>query len=215
MANEREVFQVLTVMAAAYPGFQLQDKTVEVYAEMLADLPGDLLKIAAQQALAESRFFPTIAELRAVATRLTATADGRPTAHEAWGEVKRAISRHGAWGRPEWSHPLVGRAVECLDWQSLCYSQTDDEPSWRAQFIQAYNVLEGREQESARLLPAVREAVAQLTADTHAHALPAPAPDGRGAVNGTGKPLSLAQLVAKGEAVMRERMRRAGGGDAG
>ncbi len=84
MAAYNEIVQILGVTAAAYPNFMLLPETVRVYTEMLQDIPGDILGIAAKQLIAQSRFFPTVSELRDCSHQIMQGTSEIPTAFEAW-----------------------------------------------------------------------------------------------------------------------------------
>lgn len=77
-----------------------------------------------------------------------------PLAAEAWGEVVRQISRVGRDGQPQFSHPLIERAVKALDWRELCNSE--NQVADRARFIQAYEQMVQRQSDVASMTPATR-----------------------------------------------------------
>lgn len=163
MANSDTTDKVLAFLAASYPNFKLQPETVEAYAEMLADVPPDLLKAAAKQCVAASRFFPTVAELRDAALALMPQQSGLPTAGEAWAEVCQQIRRTGSYGKPEFSTPLIGRAVDSMGgWKMLCMSE-DPMPD-RAHFFRVYEALAQRATAQAKMLPEVRVLAEELRA---------------------------------------------------
>ncbi len=73
MATQDETIPVLEVLGRAFPNQALSKPTVEVYLRMLEDIPIDLLWRAAERHMAESQYFPRIAELRGIAARLAGT----------------------------------------------------------------------------------------------------------------------------------------------
>ena len=64
---------MLFTMGQAYPNQGVSRETVEIYVRMLEDIPADLLWQAAESHLANSNYFPRIAELRSQAARLAGT----------------------------------------------------------------------------------------------------------------------------------------------
>jgi hypothetical protein len=70
MATDKEVGEVMTLLAAAYPeqGSKLDPSVLEaqvnLYCEMLGDIDGELLRMAAIDHIKKSEWFPKISELR-------------------------------------------------------------------------------------------------------------------------------------------------------
>lgn len=183
MANEADVLRVLALLGASYPNFELRDDTGEVYCRLLADLPCEALEAAAIQHVAENRFFPTVAELREVAERIIGYGDRRPTALEAWGEVKENMVHSDYTRMPEFSNPITVRVLRSMGWwYNLCMSENG--MADRAHFLKAYDELVKREREEGRLLPEVRQ-LAALMASPARPGIAAPAPALRPA-NGAG-----------------------------
>ncbi len=159
-----EFAKILATLAALYPRYELKKETIAAYHAILGDLSVDLLRAAALQiASRDSPWFPAAGELRAAAFRLLEREAGVPSAGEAWGEVVRKIGADGHVRIPEFSHPLIERAVEGVGgWRELCFSVNS--VADRARFLQVYGELAGREREAVAMLPEVRSAVAQLAA---------------------------------------------------
>ncbi len=67
MATQIEILRVLKILGELYPAFQLSSSAVEVYVQLLADIPGPVLEQAALEHIGRSTFFPAIAELRSAA----------------------------------------------------------------------------------------------------------------------------------------------------
>lgn len=110
---------------------------VQVYAEALADLPAEQLDaaVAARIRSSDSRFVPTVAELRlCVAEQRTSL----PPVDLAWSEVLRAVSRYGRDRVPQWSAPEVEQAVAAIGWRAICNSDETGLSIARQQFTKAY-----------------------------------------------------------------------------
>jgi hypothetical protein len=148
MANQTDIAAVLAVINVAYPNFTVTEKTVEVYWQILSDIPSDELKAAALHCISESgrKFAPSVGELRGAVGELRSLSNNVPSSFEAWQEFKK--------GR--YSHPLVEKAANLIGRKEFGMSNVDDEPSWRARFIQAYEQLQARAEKEDLMVPEVR-----------------------------------------------------------
>lgn len=131
---------------------------LDIWKQLLADIPPEILKAAALQHIATSKWFPSIAELRALAREIIYPS--RLCGVEAWGLVKREIHRVGIYGKPKFDDEFIAVAVKTLGWDSLCMG--DHEPSNRARFIACYDALVQREEKQMALLPQVRNVIEHL-----------------------------------------------------
>ena len=161
MATTDEILTIFNILKANYH-YALKDMTAEqisdlqvLWCELLKDVDGVLLRAAALQHVANSKWFPTVAELRQAAADI-ASPNHRMTAMEAWGEVSRQIRSIGSYGRPEFSNPLIDRLVDDIGWLNLCHSEMPGAD--RARFIDGYNALLTRERREVMELPQVSEA---------------------------------------------------------
>jgi hypothetical protein len=162
MATRDTVSKALVLLATAYPRYEMTKDTGRVYAELLSDIPDDLLIAAAKHHATISKWFPSVAELRAAAFSIQAKVKGVPSAEEAWGEVMHQIRNIGSWGEPQFSTPLIGTAVDGLGgWMIVCTSTNT--VADRAHFLRIYGNLLKRQQEDVAMLPEVRELIRGLT----------------------------------------------------
>ncbi len=165
MATRETVTKVIIMLAAAYPRMQIPKESAKVYHELLHDIDDGLLVMAAKQHAANSKWFPSVAELRGVALDMQARASGIPSAAEAWGEVMQQIRAHGYYGQPVFSHKLVRQSIDGLGgWKTLCAG--DNLIADRAHFLRIYESLSKRQQDTAALLPEVYDAI-QALAEGH------------------------------------------------
>jgi hypothetical protein len=181
MATTDEILTVFNMLKANYH-YATKDMTAEqisdlevLWCELLRDVDGDLLRAAALQHVANSKWFPTVAELRQSAADI-ASPNHRMTAMEAWGEVSRQVRSIGSYGQPEFSNPLIRRLVADIGWLNLCHSEMPGAD--RARFIDGYNALLTRERREVMELPqvtAARQRFKEL-----AMQLRIPAPGGNG-----------------------------------
>lgn len=73
MATRNQVLEVLTTLSKAFPEKKLEKDTLELYADLLSDIPHNLLVRAADAYIRNSNWFPRIAQLRKVAAELAGT----------------------------------------------------------------------------------------------------------------------------------------------
>lgn len=166
-----EVAKIVGALAAAFPHAQITEDTLRVYVAALADIPLDVLEVAANQCLAECEFFPTVARLRDTALSLTTDLERQPTPFAAWGEVVEAIRRVGFYREPTFSTPLTAKAVSIMGWKELCLS--DNQVADRAHFVKVYEQLLHRQKQEVRLLPEARGMIAMLAPRMNMNQLPA------------------------------------------
>ncbi len=135
-----EISEILTALKDAYPRQAVSVGTARIYSEMLADLDNAKAWAAVRHHMATSPYFPSIAEIRKVATERDA---GVETAEAGWLELKRAFSRVGYVGAPSWSSPVMARAVEAMGgWAALCASE-EPEGVLRAHFLRVFESFRG------------------------------------------------------------------------
>jgi hypothetical protein len=141
-------------------GKSLEPVSLEVYFDLLGDLPFDAFQTAVKRVLLRHKYatFPTVAELREAAAQ-TARGEVAPLPPaEAWALAWRAAARtdpeiDGSFDRAATRlPPLVRRAIEAYGLNALCYGS---EPLTvvRAQFLRVYEQLAAGEA-ARELLPA-------------------------------------------------------------
>ena len=67
MATTETVERIIFRLSAVLPDKKLLPEAVDIYRELLEDIPDEVLRKAANQCLLTCRFFPTIAEIREMA----------------------------------------------------------------------------------------------------------------------------------------------------
>lgn len=162
MANLEEVAKCMSVMSLAYPRYEMQEATVKVYAGLLQDIPFDALEAGAKQIMAESTFFPSVAEWRQKCMELMSGIQNTPSAFEAWENAMAVVRKYGDYYNytnfgdyPEYSHPLVERAVKTIGYRRLV--ESDNIVADRAHFFKIYESLLNRARDDMNLLPGSRE----------------------------------------------------------
>lgn len=136
-----------------FPSWQCTPATIRAYWRHLHMLTADELAHALAEHAAQSKFAPSVAELKAAA--VPADVVGL-TAAEAWDEMRRnrkvgVLLKYEE--RPEaharlsasirWSSEAVRRAAEAVDWTNGDW-MTEQIPTIRAQFERYYNAIKGK-----------------------------------------------------------------------
>jgi hypothetical protein len=142
--NKRKIAAKLRELAFAFPNREIPEETVVLYTERLSSLPAEAVCLAIDRLIDTSRFFPTIAEIKAAMVEAVVEPG---FAELAWGEVIREVRRVGfgrtAQGRPRFSSPLIGKAVAAVGWETICMSEHPE--VIRAQFVKTLDALVRRE----------------------------------------------------------------------
>ena len=159
--TKAEVAKILTVLAAAYPKFEVDDLKVRVWHEMLGDLDYATANMAVKKLILENTFPPSIAEVRKAAMEIL-NPDAM-TAAEAWGEVERAIRIYGYYRETEALEsmsPSVAKVVKYIGWQNICLNE---EPGViRGQFLKMYQQVQERDHREMLLPADLRQGIQRL-----------------------------------------------------
>ena len=168
MATKQDVFEVLTMLAAAYPRYKLVKETIQAYSVLLQDLDAEELKTAAMDCAAKRDFYPSVHELRQAVVEIRRKTNRVPSGYEAWGEVLAA----GTGTRKEveetdqgweiiktdfvFSHPLVEQVARMMGWP-VSFPGGQTEMADRAHYIKAYDQAINDAMNNEITLPEVRE----------------------------------------------------------
>lgn len=137
------------------------EQAIELWYRELQDLTVDVLSAALRKWVHTETWPPTIAELRIMAAEIV---NGpAPDWGEAWGEVVRAIGRHGIYREAEAlksMSPLTQAAVKRIGWHDICMSENPE--TLRAQFRQIYQVVEQRETQDRQLPESLKAMITGL-----------------------------------------------------
>ena len=180
MATEQEVGVIWRLMTTNY-GYILKPQQGEsdgecnerlaglfdIWAQLLADIPVEVLRASALQHISESKWFPAVSDLRDASARILYPR--RQTAIEAWGEVRRAFGSVGYYGAPQFSDDVTATVVAELGWRALCTSECQEAD--RARFLQGYDEHVKRAKSDAIALPEVGRVIRELAARKSANQL--------------------------------------------
>jgi hypothetical protein len=156
MSDKKIIARIIAELSAAYPNWQANEYTAEIYYQDLQDIDGDLLMVAAKHCRTstsrDQRFAPSAGEIRAAAADIKRQERSIPSPIEAWGEllrvpkteeIKRATDETDEQGRTivevmpyQWSHPLVRKVAIMLGFPR--FPDWDSESFERAVFLKAY-----------------------------------------------------------------------------
>lgn len=159
--TKAELAKLIGFLAASFPAAKITDQTIEAYIAMLEDVPIGILRVAVQQCANDSKFFPSLAEIRDRVATISRPA--QPNAAEAWEEVMIAMKRDGFYKHPAFADSVLQRAVEAMDWQALCSSENT--VADRAHFMKIYDSLLDRDRHELRLLPSTKALRAELSSN--------------------------------------------------
>jgi hypothetical protein len=157
MATREEIKAILGYLVMAYPNFKPDFtspiNTLDVYYDILKDISEDELKLAVRSCVAgPSAFAPSPGEIRSKVTGLHVKASGVPSAGEAWEEVMRKMVSGGCHnGTPEYSHPLIRKAVQAIGIVNI--GMSEDVMVERAHFLKIYASYLERAIEDDSMLP--------------------------------------------------------------
>jgi hypothetical protein len=141
MMTTKQARSLIAQLSAAFPRQEITSETLAVYASMIADLDFDTAQAAVLGLIAESRFFPAVAEIREAAAELSTNL---PSANEAWLEVEAAIRRFDGCDSRTWTYDadysssVVADAVRSLGGVSVMH-EAPQLGFVRRDFIAAYN----------------------------------------------------------------------------
>jgi len=175
MLTKAEISRMLGVLKAGFPSYKPpQDPgeinvQVEVYFRVLQDLELELLDAAAMHIIGTATWFPSPGQIRQVAVELSTNSYGRLSGVEKWGEIKLLVSKYGADNWTKASAEMdeqTRRAIQAIGWRDYCMSDIDDEQSWRARFVEAYNAIWKRADVASIMLPTVADTAKRIQSAT-------------------------------------------------
>lgn len=162
MSERNDIKSIIAYLAMAFPNFKPDvtnsPNSVDVYFDLLQDMPTETLQIAVKACCAEPgrAFAPSAGEIRGMAVQLHAQAAGLPTAGEAWGAIMESFKHITSERDAMLAHPLIQEAIRCMggiDRIGAC--DEDQQMANRAHFLKIYQQLYDRALSDAGQLPIV------------------------------------------------------------
>lgn len=167
MANRDEIKSVIMYMMLAFPNYHptLEGKpnSVDVYLDLLGDMPADTLMVATKTACAERgrEFAPSAGEIRAAATQLHRLASGTPEAAEAWAAIMESFRVVKSQRSKLLEHPIVAEAIRCMGGLDTI-GMSENNMADRAHFLKIYDQLLQRGLDDVAMLPETLEYVKRV-----------------------------------------------------
>lgn len=160
--TKADVAKLLGMISAAFPTMRPPtEEMVEVWHALIGDIPINVGIEAVKRCLMQSRFTPTVAEIREAYAKVAFP--DLLSADEALAEVNTAINRHGNSAEVCKSvSPLSAHVVRQIGLWDMCFS--DNTAAINADFRRLYTTLAEKEK-NARLQPGYK-AHALLTKGT-------------------------------------------------
>lgn len=141
--TESEARKLVAVAVAACPtqgGRMGRDQIADMgtaWTMLLEDISYEDGSAALKRWLATSHWLPAPAQIRTIVSE--AKHGRRRPGGDAWGDVLSEVGRTGRYRRPQFTDPLVARAVEALGWVQICDSE--NAIADRARFVELYDRL--------------------------------------------------------------------------
>ncbi len=137
--SRADIAKILAILRIAYPNHPIHDahEVVAVYHEFLRDLDRDRLALAARRHIATSRFWPTIAELRELATEPR----NLPPFREVWRQIMAATHRYGRDRRPKLESRIAQKVLDAIGWIRICDSPASALPALEASGRKTYEAI--------------------------------------------------------------------------
>lgn len=158
MTDRDDIKGLIGYIKLAYPNFnptlEGSPNIIDVWYDLLGDLPLDTLKLAVKSCCTEPdrAFAPSPGEIRGAIAKMNTS--NLPLAGEAWGEVIQYIVTKGCHGEvPEFSYPIIKQAVQIIGMENI--GMSDDVMVERAHFLKIYEQLRNREIVNIVQLPAI------------------------------------------------------------
>lgn len=151
MTTKSDIAKLLTLIAAAWPRFEPSADKVNIWHEMLNDIPSPVLGASIKRLIAEREWPPSISDVRKEAIGLLEPEKITPA--EAWGQVQNAVKTYGYYRAKEGVStlsPRVKKAVDCIGWSNICNSENVS--VIRGQFMKMYEQIQEQEYKE-RILP--------------------------------------------------------------
>lgn len=124
--TKKEFALLASAIKTFYPREQLLPNTqaMELWFQMLGDIPYNVAEAALQKWVATNKFSPTIADIREIASRIQH--GDLPEWGDAWENVREAVQRYG-WYRQEEAmaslDELTRECVKRIGFERLCHSE--------------------------------------------------------------------------------------------
>ena len=159
------VLDVLEIITLEYDGFEVSEKMVALWGEMLGDISDEVGMAAVKVVMLKSQFRPRVADIRAAALSLV-NPESEIDASQAWALVLKAVRVYGSYQADKALASLpatVANAARRVGWVDLC---TGEEEIERAHFLKMFSSMQAREKEIGVLPPALQAHIRQAALES-------------------------------------------------
>jgi hypothetical protein len=137
----KSIDEVVTMLAEAF-GQRITPIRLMAYDAGLSDVPLASLNAAVVRAIRESRFMPTVAELRELCGVASGCIDVKDRPLLAWQAVRGAISHVGGYDSPDFDDAAINATIRELGgWKLLCDTETGEMHWLEKRFCATYSAL--------------------------------------------------------------------------
>lgn len=140
--NQKETAAILRILRTVWPNEQITPDRITAYQWAFEDLEYLQVEDACKRWMKTGKFFPKPAELLEIIAVETVAPDILP--ETAWAEVLKQAGRVGLNGTPQFSSPLIAKAVEAVTWLAICTTDFKDHATLRAQFRDALKAVKAQ-----------------------------------------------------------------------
>lgn len=171
LVTRDETIKILMVIQAAYPNYKPQDKTVavNVWAEMLSDIPYEQVSVAVKACIQTNTtgFAPSVADVREK-VRYIFSKENDINETAAWSMVWKAICNSGYHSNEEFEKlpPIIQRVVhspaQLREWALLENIDGNTISVLQSNFQRTFRAEQHRERERNKLSPDVLRLMPQL-----------------------------------------------------
>ncbi len=175
--TREKVIDLLNMIVLEFDGFAVDGNVLNLWHELLADIPDDIGMAAGKVVMLKATFRPRVAEIRQAALALLRPETTMDNS-QAWGLVLQAIRRFGKSQREKAFAslpPAVASAAKRFGWNDLC---DGEEMVNRAHFLKMFDSMQANDKQIGVLPPALQAHFRQAALATDA-------------------PVSLAELLTK------------------
>jgi hypothetical protein len=156
--TREQVKTMLAYMTTVYTARLMPEVTatvIDVWWELLQDIPFELAEPAIKKLASTERFPPTIADIRAAVTHVP---EEDTSAEEAWSKMYGAILKFGVYGKED-AEQYLGKLWEFVgkEWRYYCTMLEDQVPNEKARFINMYKAYAKKAKYMAQIPETVRQ----------------------------------------------------------
>ena len=144
-----------------YPSFLPDADALEIWFQLLKDLPYEVCNVAIQKYMMTETKIPTIADIRNLCAGVVA--GEKPIWSDGWEEVMMSIRRYGSYNEEkalESMSDITKQCVRRLGYQNLCRSEAIEVD--RANFRMIFEQIANREHEKAKLPSGMQQLIASI-----------------------------------------------------